>query len=619
MPPKTKKSSETKKTGELRRSQLLTSYGSGALVDFPRFSGIMAGIDKWKIEKLTKKDVIHEKNLESLLGVDRFYQVESDASDFESSFYLPAYRFPRWYYCPKCHRLDNYTKIKKSTSSNTGKNNSELACNVCSTKNHKEKLIPSRFVVACLNGHIDDFPYSWWVHRGSDKECSNPQLTLRYKGTTGGLDSIVIHCESCGQSATMAGCMKQDALKGLKCSRTMPWLGLDDNGKPWYKDPDICNATPRTLQRSANNVYYSVNQSALTVPPWSEKLQASIAKNKDVFDVIFDTDESIRETLLKNHFEKMPEIYGDNFDAFLEAVKMRYSGEVPEVSEKSLCCDEYRAFVGMDVDDEYFRTETEEVPSLFKPYIKSIKLVKKLREVMAIQGFRRILPAHNFTQEEKEELGISNREFSPISKNTSNWLPAIELFGEGIFIELNESAVKTWEQQNRDRYKTMSANHDAPWIGKEKFNGEAPRYVLLHTLSHLLIRQLTSQCGYATASIKEKIYSTYSDIDAPMCGILIYTSATDTDGSLGGLVREGHIDRMQNTLEEMLDESSWCSNDPLCIESDSQGFKGLNYAACHACTLLPETSCEALNCLLDRAAIVGLPDDRSVGYFGDLL
>ena len=104
-----------------------------------------------------------------------------------------------------------------------------------------------------------------------------------------------------------------------------------------------------------------------------------------------------------------------------------------------------------------------------------------------------------------------------------------------------------------------------------------------------------------------------------MSGVLIYTSATDTDGSLGGLVREGYSDRIGNTLRNMLQESSWCSNDPICIESLNQGYKGLNYSACHACTLLPETSCEALNCLLDRAAITGTPDNQDIAFFKDFL
>ena len=153
-------------------------------------------------------------------------------------------------------------------------------------------------------------------------------------------------------------------------------------------------------------------------------------------------------------------------------------------------------------------------------------------------------------------------------------------------------------------------------IGKGMFS---PRYVLLHTLAHLLIRQLTVECGYQEAALKERIYSTYPGSSKDMAGILIYTSASDSDGSLGGLVRQGEPDLLENVMRDLLQEATWCSSDPLCIESKSQGFNSLNYAACHACTLLPETSCEARNCLLDRASVVGKPDDRSIGFFGDFI
>ena len=145
------------------------------------------------------------------------------------------------------------------------------------------------------------------------------------------------------------------------------------------------------------------------------------------------------------------------------------------------------------------------------------------------------------------------------------------------------------------------------------------QYVLLHTISHLLIRQLAYSCGYNTTSLKEKIYSTYEDDDFEMYGILIYTAANDSDGSLGGLVREGKTQHLENLFDEMLQSAYWCSNDPICIESESQGFNSLNYAACHACTLLPETSCVSRNCLLDRAAVVGKPDDRSMAFFKDII
>lgn len=609
---------QRKLAGELRRSQILTSYGSGALVDFPRLSGIMAGLESWPIQQLPESAKIRERNLEIMLGKDFFYQVSSPENDFDKTFSLPAYRYPSWYYCPECHRLDRYNKIAKATSNNTSEYNSSLICNKCSDATKQVKLIPSRFVVACVNGHIEDFPYVWWTHR-KEGVCENPKLQLEYKGTTGGLDSIHLYCETCKQHTTMAGCMDKEALKSRKCSGEMPWLGFD--GNHWYKDPEECKATPRVLQRSANNVYYAVNKSALTIPPWSERLQLVFASKETLFEDIFDEDEE-EETIrrLKKQFKKDPDLYGGDEKAFIAAAFHRYR-DIPEnVDEKSLRMDEYRAFCGADMDDELFRTESVEVPELVKEFISQIKLVKKLREVMVLQGFRRILPSATIDPDERRDLGLSNNEFSPISRTPLNWLPAIELFGEGIFIQLDEKKVEEWEVRNASRYVDMAKQHEkAPWIGNGMFNGKNPRFVLLHTLSHLLIKQLTTQCGYATASIKEKIYSTLEGEEFKMCGILIYTSATDTDGSLGGLVREGYSDRMQTTFENMLQESTWCSNDPLCIESTSQGYMGLNYAACHACSLLPETSCEAMNCLIDRASVVGTPDNRTIAYFKNII
>lgn len=619
MPPKIKSRNPYKKAGELRRSQVITTFGSGAIVDLPRLSGIISGIDKWQVQFLPEEAKIHERNLEKMLGKEFFYQISSPETELGYTFGITVYRFPVWYYCPECHRLDVYYNIAKSLSSNTSENNSALWCNNCSDGKNKTKLIPSRFVVACLNGHIEDFPYVLWVHREKGI-CDNPQLFLEYKGHTGGLDSIHISCQ-CGAHTTMAGCMTKDALRGIKCRGSMPWLGVNTDNKGWYKESEPCNASLRVLQRSANNIYYPINQSALTIPPWSAKVQAVLATHNTYFEDIFeedDKDEII--TRLKKHFQKHPDEYGCDENSFIKEAFKRYNDEIEEINEKTLRCDEYKAFCGVDVDEEYFKTESTDVPKDFSGLISQIKLVKKLREVMALQGFRRILPTSETDPEERKELGLSNNDFAQIARQPLNWLPAVELFGEGIFIQFNEGAIKAWEQRNVKRYGEMERRLEGhTWIGKEMFNAASPRFVLLHTFSHLLIRQLTAQCGYATASIKEKIYSTYSGTEEKMCGILIYTSATDTDGSLGGLVREGYSDRIGSTFKALLEEASWCSNDPICIESKSQGYKGLNYSACHACTLLPETSCEALNCLLDRASITGTPDNSEIAFFKDFL
>jgi hypothetical protein len=613
MPPRIKTINPYKNAGELRRSQIITTFGSGAIVDLPRFSGIMAGIDDWKTEKLPEESKIHERNLEKMLGKKYFVQPSSPETAAGNTFGLRAYRFPAWYYCPECNRLDFYRKIAKPNTSNNGEFNSPLFCNNPDHGKEKIKLIPSRFIAACLNGHIDDFPYIWWVHRGNT--CDNPRLSLEYQGSTGGLDSIHINC-ACGAHATMFGCMNVDSLKGLQCKGNSPWLGLTENG--WYRDPRGCNARMRVIQRSANNVYYPVNDSLLTIPPWSGKLHAIFASKYSKFEDIFDENEETEtKRRLKNDYQKFKDLYKCNEDSFIkESYKYFRDTEPADIpNQNSLRYEEYEAFCGKDKDEEYFNTESVEVPIDFSSLISRIKLVKKLREVMVLKGFRRINPACIQNQDERKHLGLSNDEYSPISKQPLEWLPAIELFGEGIFIQFNQKKVNEWEARNQGRYECFNKNLDPTWEWTKMFNSEFPKFILLHTFSHLLIRQLASQCGYATASIKEKIYSTFNDSDDEMTGVLIYTSATDTDGSLGGLVREGLTERMDTTLKSLLEEASWCSNDPICIESPSQGFNGLNLAACHACTLLPETSCEHFNCFLDRAAVTGLPDNLDIAFF----
>ena len=607
MPPKID-SRQYKIAGELRRSQILTSFGAGAIVDMPRLSGIMAGIDSWDIKRLPNAR-IYERNLEKLLGKDFFFQASSPETESGNTFALRAYRFPIWYYCPECHHLDEYQKIAKSVS-NASEHNSMLICNNHTHGTKSEKLIPSRFVVACRNGHIEDFPYIWWVHR-SKGICNKPRLKLTYEGTTGNLGSIHIRCE-CGAFTTMQGCMDENSLRGFKCEGNSPWLGL--SGGSWYKDPLPCKAKLRVLQRSANNVYYPINHSALTIPPWNAKIESVLSSNVGRFKFIFEQNDDLKKTFLKKEYADNCDEYACDEDTFIkEAYRCYGKKDIHDenISEVSIHCDEYKAFCGEDKSEDYFETETVSVPDDFAIFFSKIKMVKRLREVMVLEGFKRIDPVTVKDEDERKTIGI-NKEFAPISEKPLKWLPAIELFGEGIFLQFNEETVKKWEELNDTYYERMSRKLDPDWDVGKMFNHRKPRFVLLHTFAHLLIKQLTAQCGYATASIRERIYSTFNNSDEEMCGILIYTSATDTDGSLGGLVREGASARMNHTIKGLLEEASWCSNDPICIESKSQGTSGLNFASCHACTLLPETSCTHFNCLLDRASITGLPDSDNI-------
>lgn len=613
MPPKTGKNKEYyKNAGELRKSQTVRTFGPGAIIDLPHFSGLVMGIDNWDITKLPTDGSakLNEGVLQRYHGKDFFYQPMSENKK-NDSFGIPVIRYPYYYYCPECNMLDHYYKIGK-TQNRSKVNCEDLYCNNCGTK---VKLIPSRFIVACQNGHIDDFPYGFWVHRGKEDCGKDTRLTLKYNAKTGGLDGITVKCETCGAVTTMAGCMSKDALKGIKCKGKMPWI------EKKYKDPEDCQASLRTMQRSANNVYYPVNHSALTIPPWSSKIHKVIKKHVSKLEDFFDHEKDTREILLSSHYKKYGNEYGCSFDIFRNEVTRAFGaqGEEQDVTEESIIEDEYRAFSGADINDPYFRTELVNLPSEFSNLFEQVKLVHRLREVEVIRGFRRVFSDKEKDEVKKKEEGLMDREFTPLSKQPLNWLPAIELFGEGIFIKFNEERIKEWELENRSRYLMLAKRLENNWLGNNKFSENTVRYVMLHTFSHLVIRQLTSDCGYSSASLKEKIYSTFNGSSFEMSGILIYTATSDTDGSLGGLVRQGRTENLRNTLFNMLEESSWCSNDPLCIDSNAQGYKSLNYSACHACTLLPETSCEAFNCLLDRASIVGKPDNRNIGYFKECL
>ena len=202
-----------------------------------------------------------------------------------------------------------------------------------------------------------------------------------------------------------------------------------------------------------------------------------------------------------------------------------------------------------------------------------------------------------------------------ISQYPKEWLPAVELKGEGIFIRLNKEKVTEWMKRNNHRYKRMEKRSEEAFIIKEKFSSV---YVLVHTLAHLFIREISNICGYSAASIKEKIYVDvdFKKEDVKMCGFLVYVSSSDSDSSLGGLISiASDPDVIERILDSMLERAGWCSGDPLCISSMQQGYHNLNYAACHDCTLLPETSCEKFNVFLDRASVTGLPDDEMLGYF----
>ncbi len=617
--------------GELRKSSIITTFGPGAVVDFEKFSGIIASADSWEKayknsnpqRQIPESAKIHDRNLEHLLGVRYFLAPKTEDTGIKPKNHklakdMFAYRFPYMHFCPNCWRLDVYWKLGSA-------DDDFITCRHCGKKKHR--LISSRFVVACINGHIEDFPFNWWVHRG--KTQLDHKLKIHFNNTSGGLDSIVIHCDTCGKERSMEGCMSAKALSGYKCSGKRPWGGKSSD--VWEND---CAAGMHALQRGAANVYYSVIRSALTTPECRDPFYQLLDDYPNLLNV-YQQLKKIPEAMTVALGAMNPEMkaYLDKYGISVvkeKIEKYRALGEAgaEEYTYEKLREDEYDAFCNGNYEDKNFHIEASNVPDAFKPFFEKIVQVNKLREVMALVGFRRVLSLDptDENNQETETLKEFNRELhtkgyiEPSIKETE-WLPGINLYGEGIFLQLNMETLSKWADmiRNSGRYRVM---YERIPVGSAMQKVFSEQYVLLHTLSHLLIRQITQECGYSEASIKERIYSTYPERVKPMAGILLYTSSMAADGSLGGLVRMAETDIIEKVLRNMINQAKWCSSDPLCIESMAQGFNSLNYAACHACTLLPETCCESFNCLLDRVTVVGRHDEEEniSGFFelGDL-
>jgi Domain of unknown function (DUF1998) len=271
--------------------------------------------------------------------------------------------------------------------------------------------------------------------------------------------------------------------------------------------------------------------------------------------------------------------------------------------------DEYRALEAgqKDAPGSQFAGHETSVAVSIEPLVAKVMLVTRLREVRALQGFSRILPSSGGT-----------RDLAPLFTNDPGWRPAIEVRGEGIFLVLQTDSLVTWERRSEviartdpvdKRYRARAER----W-GVEPDREITPRLMLIHTLAHALIDQLALDAGYPAAALRERLY-----VAEDMQGLLLYTATTDSAGSLGGLIAQGETDRLEHALRGAIARSAWCSADPVCIEADGQGADALNLAACHACALLPETSCEEMNVLLDRALLVGTPDQPRLGFFAPLL
>jgi hypothetical protein len=600
--------------GELRRSAAALGFGPGAIVDFragdAAISAVAAGLEEWDRNfppaGILHPQVIREERLQKKLNVKGFRlpPVRDPQSERDNERSLVAVRFPQWLQCPQCDLIapeDQWADRPGDPA---------RWCAHC-TRNapgqDRVTVVPVRFVMACEAGHLDEFPWHQWLQHAEG--CKGRRGFLRLSSEAAGLAGIILSCPACGERRSLDGIFSKGTWERFpNCRGRRPWLAGPDQ---------VCPHKARAVQRGASNMYFPLTESALSIPPWSDRLQEALGVH---FDAIVNTVPEDRATFIRI-------LARGDLAAVLQELNMspeELSAEIDRrlashtaIETENLRLEEYRQFTGgvavQGVDRE-FEIRPQSVPVAIRPWFSRLVKVVRLREVRALTGFTRINPPGLPGDPNVASLSVGV---------ARDWLPAVEVRGEGIFLEFDSGALQAWESQDlvRERAERLDARRRAEWIQRYGTNAPlpdplTPRFLMIHTFAHALMRQLTLDCGYSSTALRERLYV---GTDPAMAGILIYTATTDDDGTLGGLQRQGDPGRIGRTVLAALHAQSWCSSDPLCIADMLSSEDSMSLAACHSCALAPETSCEQFNRFLDRALLVGTPACATLGFFHTLV
>jgi hypothetical protein len=602
--------------GQVRRSQVLTTFGPGALVDFPKHAAIMGGLESWGDPDREGFERIYEERLEALLRARegnpklRLFAPPASPTDLDApSHGITAFEFPGWF-------VEQPDDKDKRRDANEVRSRRLLHARALSRGNHGT-LVPIRFVVACPNGHISDLDWRGYAH-GGRTECAR-QLHLDERGTSGDLADIFVRCD-CRATRSLVDATKKEIDALGFCRGEMPWLAGNPNetANACLNDREEPSRN-KLLVRSATNAYFAQSVSAISIPANEGKaaVRAAVEHAWADFESASGADDIAHE-LKKAKYKALREDFG--VDAIWAEVSRRQAGE-PERRlgikaaelERFLSTNEPAGEETPETQDFFARVMTLD-PNRKGPLasIARVVLIHRLREVSVQLGFTRFeAPARDVDYE--LSLGVRT---APLAREVT-WLPAVVNRGEGVFLSLDATKITKWltEPAVDSRAKQLERGFEA-WkkrrsASKARFPGAA--YVLLHSLSHLLLTAVSLECGYAASSIRERIY-----LDNGQYGILLYTGTPDAEGTLGGLVEVGkNLDRH---LRAALELGRLCSNDPVCAAhhpDDAHEERFLHGAACHGCVLIGEPSCEWSNELLDRSLVVGTVEDACAAFFKD--
>ena len=606
--------------GQLRQSQLVTTFGPGAMVDLVDRAVVIGGLEHWGYGKagyvalddprLRRSLVPRLKALDPDLDLARegYFRMppEGDQRDPWPNVGIRALEFPRWFVCQGCRRL---ARAAEAFENKNGRYRHECA------KNKVSSAVPVRFVAACKRGHLSDFPWSKFAHMDREEgDCDRPELYLDEKAL-GDIGRIFVGCKNCGARNPMS----KATVLPYKCNGDRPWLG----GRA---ATEKCDQQAEQLVRTASHAYFSQVVSALRLPePDPDPLRLRL-KSKDVWKAVqkvTTVDELAMLSKLMEHVGTA--LHGHSPDAVLAAIRAENEGAAA-TEERPLRSAEYDRLVNAPLEppgvvvDPGVQFAAYRVPKHkvdLPPGVRGLVVVPELREVRVQVSFSRF---DSIGANLQGEFDFEKRQVKPavLTMPTGNekWLPAAEVRGEGVFLEFDDAAVRAWEDLPAVKQRAEQLLRAFEVEGQGEFPGI--RFYLLHSLSHLLLTAVSLECGYAASAIRERIYCGVAEKDGPnMSGVMLSTGTTGSEGTLGGLVEEGR--RIRHHLREAWDLGRLCSNDPVCAAHDPSAEASDRHtegAACHGCLYIAECSCERFNRFLDRALVVPtIGNDPTLAFF----
>lgn len=626
------------------KNKMVSSYGGvGSILETIDNSVLIETFDKWgyknvNLEKYIVKDDRLWRRLqtrfEQLRHIVKVPEFKIDDRDSYELFPTSSY-FPKWFYCGRCEKFDRYENWKNKWA-NTGRDVSKFFPPKCScSENRVNYLEQVRFVMTCPDGHLDDLPWEYWTTYAEDDSsdnsrideagneelgrirldyanpngcCNNPDLRYWISKVNSELSGIRILCKN-------PQCKKGKRgrnLKGIfnfkkKCFGKRYWLGPGRNSENCHAgdiDPRLKNAEMKVVIKSSNSVYYTNTVSSIYIPVKQVDIDNKVRVMIDNLLTSGQTPQQIADFLfMANKIKKA------------DTLKFIKSDETSHVTENEYRKEEYDFMLGKD--EPYFEI----------PYLKFSKIpvedqLDGFASLIRLERMKQTTVQVSFTRQEpldvdsilvKDEDSTQyavKRQSTSVNNINTTIIPGVESYGEGILFILEDGRIEAWAENDQVK-KRVRFIKDNALISERKYlrnksSEIEPAFILIHTLAHILIRELEYICGYPAASMKERLY-----VGENMNGFMIM-AIEGSAGSLGGLVSQSDdLENLNAIIKSALMRAEDCSTDPVCYYSEGQGVNNLNLAACHTCCLLPEISCEEFNVFLDRQLLI----DKEIGYF----